>query len=75
MVNNNIIPFRKDLFILNDDTIICSCFGVTVEDVKNAIQSGAKSFDEVQEITGLGTACGDCIDTSKDLINTLLSSN
>ncbi|MGN1412479.1 MAG: bacterioferritin-associated ferredoxin [Oscillospiraceae bacterium] len=57
---------------MNDDTIICSCLGVTVEDVKNAVKNGAKSFEEVQEITGLGTACGDCIDTSKDFINTLL---
>lgn len=58
---------------MSDDTIICNCYGVTFGDIKNAIENGAKSFDEVQEITGLGTACGKCIDTGKKLVNSLIS--
>lgn len=46
---------------------------MTFGDIKNAIENGAKSFDEVQEITGLGTACGKCIDTGKKLVNSLIS--
>lgn len=41
---------------------VCSCFGTTVGDIKNAVLSGANTLDEVAEITGASTACGMCTD-------------
>ena len=60
---------------MNDDVIVCNCLGVTVEDIKDAIAGGCKSFAEVQEKTGAGTVCGACIDDVETLVNKLLSEN
>jgi bacterioferritin-associated ferredoxin len=45
---------------------------VSVQDLKDAIKNGAKSFEEVQEITNVGTGCGGCVENVKDLIEELL---
>lgn len=58
---------------MSNDTIICNCYGITVEDIKNAIKNGATSFEEVQEVTGVGTGCGVCLNNAENLVKDLLS--
>lgn len=57
---------------MDNDQVVCGCYNVTVQDIKDAIKNGAKSFEEVQEITQLGNACGACIDEAKTLVEELL---
>ncbi|MBU3102290.1 MULTISPECIES: (2Fe-2S)-binding protein [Clostridium] len=52
--------------------VVCSCLNVTVQDITNAIENGAKSFEEVQAVTKVGTGCGKCIDSVKELVAELL---
>ena len=42
------------------DTIVCDCLGITVEDIKNAVENGAKTLDDIKEVTEAGTICGCC---------------
>lgn len=58
---------------MDKDKVICGCINVTVQDVINAIENGAKSFEEVQAVTQLGTGCGACVESNKELVNELLS--
>jgi bacterioferritin-associated ferredoxin len=53
--------------------VVCSCLNITVQDIINAIENGAKSFEEVQAVTKVGTDCGKCVDTVKELIDELLA--
>ena len=39
----------------------------------NAIKNGAKSFEEVQAITKVGTGCGHCVEGNKALVAQLLA--
>lgn len=55
------------------DQTICSCFGITVGDIKKAVDKGVTTFDELQEDTGLGTACGMCEEEAKEILSKLLS--
>jgi len=57
---------------MDNEDVICDCFNVTVEDVKNAIKNGAKSFEEVQDATSIGTGCGGCLESNKELVAKLL---
>lgn len=41
---------------------------VTIGMIKDAVDSGAKTLEEVQEITGAGTACGGCLDDVQRLV-------
>jgi NAD(P)H-nitrite reductase large subunit len=55
-----------------DNKIICGCFKITEQDLKNAITNGANSFEEVQAITKVGTGCGRCVEGNKALVNQLI---
>ncbi|MBU9726852.1 MULTISPECIES: (2Fe-2S)-binding protein [Diplocloster] len=51
---------------------VCTCYGVTIGDLKEAIENGAGSFDEVQEITNVSTACGSCEEYARNVVEELL---
>lgn len=55
-----------------NSNVVCGCFKVTEQDLKNAINNGAKSFEEIQAITKVGTGCGKCVESNKALIAQLL---
>ena len=54
---------------MEENKVVCGCYKVTVEDLNNAVKNGAKSFEEVQDITKVGTGCGHCIKNNKELVN------
>ena len=58
---------------IDENSIVCGCFKVTVQDLNNAIKNGAKSFEEVQAITKVGTGCGNCVESNKALVAQLLA--
>lgn len=53
---------------MNLDKIVCNCLSITNGIIKEAVDSGANTLEEVQEITGAGTACGACIENVQHLI-------
>ena len=40
--------------------IICNCFGISKNEIMEAIKKGAKTPEEIREMTGAGSACGGC---------------
>lgn len=54
---------------MNLDKIVCECYGVTNGDIKNAVDNGASTLEEVQEATGAATACGACTDDVQRLVD------
>ena len=55
------------------DKIVCNCMNVTNGMIKDAVDSGASTLEEVQEITGAGTVCGSCLDDVKRLVDEFVS--
>ncbi len=51
------------------DEIVCNCMNVTKGMIKDAVDSGSVTLEEVQNVTGAGTACGGCIDNIQQLID------
>ncbi|MBU3110208.1 (2Fe-2S)-binding protein [Clostridium lacusfryxellense] len=58
---------------MEDIKVVCTCLNITVQDITNAIENGAKSFEEVQAATNVSTGCGKCIDSVKELVDELLA--
>jgi NAD(P)H-nitrite reductase large subunit len=58
-----------------DNKIVCGCYKVTEQDLRNAVKNGAKSFEEVQTATKVGTGCGHCVKGNKVLVNELIIKN
>lgn len=46
----------------------CGCKQVSLEEVVKAVQNGAKTVEEVGEITTAGTGCGNCQALIKNVI-------
>lgn len=50
---------------MDPNETVCFCNDVTRGMIKDAIESGAKTLEEVQEATGAGNACGGCLMMSR----------
>lgn len=55
------------------DEIVCNCMNVTKRMIKEAVDSGAVTLEDVQNVTSAGTACGGCIDSIQQLIDEFTS--
>lgn len=54
---------------MNMEKIVCSCMSVTNGMIKEAVDGGANTLEEVQEATGAGTVCGACLDDVEHLVD------
>lgn len=48
--------------------VVCTCLNITNGMIKEAVDNGASTFEEVQEATGAGTICGACIEDVEHLV-------
>ncbi|MDO4303258.1 MAG: (2Fe-2S)-binding protein [Bacillota bacterium] len=53
---------------MNLDKIVCNCMNVTSGMIKDAVDAGASTLEEIQAATGAGTVCGACLDDVKRLV-------
>ncbi len=53
---------------MDNDRIVCTCLSVTEGMIKDAVEAGAHTLEEVQKETGAGTVCGACLDEIESLI-------
>lgn len=53
---------------MNLDKVVCNCLNVTIGMIKDAVDAGASTLDEVQDATGAGTVCGACIENVEHLV-------
>lgn len=56
------------VFTMDYDKIVCNCCQVTNGMIKDAVDGGAKTLEEVQDITGAGTVCGACLEDVRHLV-------
>ncbi|MCI8447572.1 MAG: (2Fe-2S)-binding protein [Eubacterium sp.] len=53
---------------MDSDEIICSCLDITKGMIEEAVNNGAKTLEDVQEVNSVGTICGACIEDVEQLI-------
>lgn len=58
---------------MNLDKVVCNCMNVTSGMIKDAIDNGASTLEEVQSITGAGTVCGSCLDDVRRLVEQFIA--
>lgn len=54
---------------MDSDKIVCYCQNVTNGMIKEAIDNGARTLEDVQEATGAGTVCGACLENVQHLVD------
>ena len=55
------------------DVVICSCMGILLSDVLQAINLGATTVEKLSEQLGVGTGCGACLEQIRCILKTVLS--
>lgn len=52
---------------------VCYCLHITNGMIKEAVDNGATTLEEVQQATGAGTVCGTCLDNVRHLVDEFVS--
>ncbi|MCL2007667.1 MAG: iron-sulfur cluster assembly scaffold protein [Treponema sp.] len=52
-------------------TEICHCLEITDKDIEKAFLQGARSWEQLQAATKIGSSCGDCKEAAMDLLHGL----
>jgi nitrogen fixation NifU-like protein len=52
-------------------TEICHCLGITDKDIETAFRQGARSWEQLQQATKIGTVCGGCRERAMELLHGL----
>ena len=58
---------------MNLDKIVCNCMQITNGMIKEAVDAGANTLEEVQEATGASTVCGACLEDVERLVEFFIS--
>ncbi len=48
---------------------VCTCLGISEDDIKKAVKEGADTVEKVEEVTGAGSVCGACKDDIQQIID------
>ena len=58
---------------MNMDKVVCYCMNITNRMIKDAVEAGAKTFEDVQEQTGVASVCGACLEDVQRLVDFFVS--
>ena len=53
---------------------VCLCNGISEKCLDQAIQDGARSFEQLQSCTGVATCCGACEPCAREFLDNKLDS-
>lgn len=51
--------------------IVCLCRRISDRDIAREVAAGCSSFEQLQDETGVSTACGCCLDTARATFDAL----
>lgn len=54
---------------MNLDKVVCHCMNITNGMIKEAVENGAKTLEDIQEKTGASTVCGACLEDVQRLVD------
>ena len=61
------------MYQMNMDKVVCYCMNITNRMIKDAVEAGAKTFEDVQEQTGVASVCGACLEDVQRLVDFFVS--
>ena len=68
-------PIVLTAVLIPVNRIVCHCNQVSYADIRKAMACGARTVEEIQEITGAGTECGNCIGDIESILSVACGCN
>lgn len=53
-----------------EERVVCKCMNISDQEIEHAVLEGARTFYELQEMTKVGSGCGECEEEVKQLLET-----
>ncbi len=60
---------RAGAFKGEEAIVICTCLGITDQDIEEAVKAGTRNWSQLQEATKIGTVCGGCRERAEELLH------
>ena len=60
---------RAGEFKGEDAVVICTCLNITDKDIETAVKAGARTWQDLQAATKIGTVCGGCKVKAEELLH------
>ncbi|UCG64415.1 MAG: iron-sulfur cluster assembly scaffold protein [Deltaproteobacteria bacterium] len=60
----------EDKIKKEEERVVCKCMNITDQEIEHAVLEGARTFYELQEMTKVGTGCGECKQEVTQLLET-----
>ena len=57
--------------LVEEADVICHCVGITDKDIEKAFHDGARTWEQLQNATKIGTVCGSCKEKAAELLHCL----
>ena len=54
---------------------VCVCHGISEKRLSEAVEQGARSFEQLQSCTGVATCCGACEPCARQVLHEKLDSS
>jgi nitrogen fixation NifU-like protein len=51
-----------------EERVVCQCMNITDQEIEHAVLEGARTFNDLQEMTKVGTGCGECTEEVMQLL-------
>jgi len=58
----------EDRVVKEEARLVCQCMNVTDHEIEHAVLDGARTFYDLQEMTKIGTVCGQCEEEATALL-------
>jgi len=58
---------------MNLNKVVCDCMNITSGMIKDAVEAGARTLEDIQEQTGASTVCGACLEDVQRLVDFFVS--
>ncbi|WP_300667869.1 (2Fe-2S)-binding protein [Desulfoluna sp.] len=68
-------PIVLTALLIPVNRIVCHCKQVRYADIRKAMTCGARTVEEIQEITGAGTGCGNCLGDIEHILSVACGCN
>lgn len=63
---------RAGAFAQEAATVVCQCLGITDRDIEDAAKKGARTWEDLQNATKIGTVCGQCKEKASELLHEMV---
>jgi len=60
---------RSGEFKGEDSVVVCNCLNITDKDIERAAKDGARTWEQLQAATKIGTVCGSCKPRAEELLH------